>query len=109
MLTKKLEKALNEQMELESYASFLYLSMASWFDGAGMEGCSQFMFRQSEEEKEHMLRIYHYILEMDGKAIIPGIKQPPSKFKSARDIFKSVYVHEQKVTKSINNLSLIHI
>ncbi len=104
MLSKKLEKALNEQMELESYASFLYLSMASWFDGEGMEGCAQFMFRQSEEEKEHMLRIYHYILEMDGKAIVPGVKQPPSKFKSARDLFKSVYAHEQKVTKSINNL-----
>jgi len=104
MLTKKLEKALNEQMEMESYASFLYLSMASWFDSVGMEGCTKFMFRQSEEEKEHMLRIYHYILEMDGKAIIPGIKQPPSKFKSAIEVFNAVYAHEKKVTKSINNL-----
>ncbi len=104
MLTKKLEKALNDQMVMESYASYLYLSMASWFDGEGMEGCTQFMFRQSEEEKEHMLRIYHYILEMDGKAIVPGVKQPPTKFKSPRDVFKAVYAHEQKVTKSINNL-----
>jgi len=104
MLTKKLEKALNEQMEMESYASFLYLSMASWFDSEGMEGCTQFMFRQSEEEKDHMLRIYHYILEMDGKAIISGVKRPPSKFKSAIDVFNAVYEHEQKVTKSINNL-----
>jgi len=104
MLTKKLEKALNDQMELESYASYLYLSMASWFDSEGMEGSTQFMFRQSEEEKEHMLRIYHYILDMDGKAIIPGVKQPPSKFKNPREVFKAVYSHEQKVTKSINNL-----
>jgi len=104
MLTKKLEKALNEQMEMECYASFLYLSMASWFDSEGMEGCTQFMFRQSEEEKEHMLKMYNYILEMDGKAIIPGVKQPPGKFKSPVDVFKAVYAHEQKVTKSINNL-----
>ena len=104
MLSKKLEKALNDQMGLEAYASYLYLSMASWFDNAGMEGCSKFMFRQSVEENEHMLRIYHYILEMDGKAIVPGIKQAPNKFKNARDIFKSVYAHEQKVTKSINDL-----
>ena len=104
MLSKKLEKALNDQMEMECYASFLYLSMASWFDSEGMEGCTQFMFRQSEEEKEHMLKMYHYILEMDGKAIIPGVKQAPTKFKSAVDVFKAVYVHEQKVTKSINNL-----
>lgn len=104
MLSKKLEKALNDQLEMESYASFLYLSMASWFDSAGMEGCTKFMFRQSEEEKEHMLRIYNYILEMDGKAIVPGVKQPPNKFKSAVDIFNAVYAHEKKVTKSINNL-----
>ena len=104
MLSKKLEKALNDQIEMESYASYLYLSMASWFDSEGMEGCTQFMFRQSEEEKEHMLKLYHYVLEMDGKAIVPGVKQPPSKFKSSVDVFKAVYVHEQKVTKSINNL-----
>jgi len=104
MLSKKLEKALNDQIEMESYASYLYLSMASWFDSEGMEGCTQFMFRQSEEEKEHMLKLYHYVLEMDGKAIVPGVKQPPSKFKSPVDVFKAVYVHEQKVTKSINNL-----
>jgi len=104
MLSKKLEKALNDQIEMESYASYLYLSMASWFDSEGMEGCTQFMFRQSEEEKEHMLKLYHYVLEMDGKAIVPGVKQPPNKFKSPVDVFKAVYVHEQKVTKSINNL-----
>jgi ferritin len=30
MLTEKVEKALNNQIELEAYSSQLYLAMASW-------------------------------------------------------------------------------
>jgi len=104
MLTKKIEKALNEQIALEGYASFLYLAMASWCDQEGYEGSIEFMMRQSEEEMVHMKKIYNYILEMDGKAIVPGFKQPPANFKSLPAMFKKVYEHEKKVTHSINDL-----
>jgi ferritin len=104
MITKKMEKALNEQISLEGYASFLYLSMASWCDLQGLEGCANFMYRQSEEEREHMLRIFNYISEIDGHALTPAIKQPPHHFDSVREVFDQVYAHEQKVTKAIHQL-----
>ncbi len=104
MISKKMEKALNEQIGLEAYASFLYLSMASWCDNEGLAGCTQFLMRQSAEENAHMLRIFNYINEVDGHALIPAIKQPPHQFKSIQELFKEVYAHEQKVTKSINKL-----
>jgi len=104
MISKNMEKALNEQIGLEGYASFLYLSMASWCDKNGLAGCSQFMHRQSAEERQHMLRIYNYLSEVDGFALTPAIKQPPHEFKSIRDMFEMVYKHEQKVTASINEL-----
>jgi len=44
-----MEKALNDQIVLEAYASFLYLSMASWCDNEGIEGSAQFMHRQSTD------------------------------------------------------------
>lgn len=96
--------ALNKQIELEGYASFLYLAMASWCDQAGMEGCSKFLHRQSEEEREHMLRIFHYLSEVDAHAIVPAIPQPPREFESPQEVFKQVYAHEQKVTAAINDL-----
>lgn len=99
-----MEKALNEQIGLEAYASFLYLSMSSWCESEGMEGSAAFMQRQSDEEMEHMKRLYAYVLEMDGTAIVPGIKKPPSTFKNISNMFKLVYEHEKKVTKSINDL-----
>ena len=104
MLSKKMEAALNQQMELESYASFLYLSMASWCDQKAMEGCTQFMERQSEEEREHMLRIFHYINELDGHALVPAVSQPPHDFGDVKSMFEEVYRHEQKVTASIHDL-----
>ena len=104
MLTKRMEEALNNQIGLEGYASFLYLSMSSWCDQEGLEGCTAFMQRQSDEEKMHMLKLFHYVNEQDGHAIAPAIAQPPLHFGSIEKMFKLVYEHEQKVTQSINNL-----
>ena len=104
MVSKKMLKALNKQIEMEGYASFLYLSMASWCDLEGMEGCAQFMYRQSSEEHGHMMRIFNYLIEMDHKAVVPAIAKPPEDFESVPALFELAYEHEQKVSASINNL-----
>ncbi|MEL6655458.1 MAG: ferritin [Bacteroidota bacterium] len=107
MITEAMTKALNNQISLEGYASFLYLSMASWCDREGLEGCAQFMHRQSEEEREHMLKIFEYLAEVDAHALTPAIAQAPHEFESIQSMFQKVYEHEQKVTASINKLVAI--
>jgi len=109
MLSKKMEKALNKQIALEGYASFLYLSMASWCDKEGFEGSAKFMHRQSAEEHQHMMRIFNYISEMDGHSIAPAIKQAPSEFESIVKLFVDVYAHEKKVTRSIHELVALSV
>lgn len=104
MLSEKMQAALNKQMELEAYAASLYLSMASWCDQQALEGCYQFMLRQSDEEREHMMRLFRYINESDGHALVAQIAQPPHSFGHIRDMFEKVYEHEQKVTASIHDL-----
>ncbi len=104
MISEKMAAALNEQIMLEGYASFLYLSMSSWCDKEGLEGCAEFLHRQSDEEREHMLKIFGYLSEVDQHAITPAIEQPPHEFSSIQELFQQVYQHEQKVTKSINEL-----
>lgn len=96
--------ALNTQMEREAYASFLYLSMASWLDNEGLDGCSKFMHRQADEEKMHMMRIFNYLIEMDKKAVVPAVSKPPESFESIQQVFQEAYTHEQSVTSAINNL-----
>lgn len=104
MISEVMETALNKQINLEAYASFLYLSMASWCDRMGLEGCTKFMHRQSQEEYMHMMKIFGYLSEVDAKAIVPSISQPPSEFDSVQSLFAQVYEHEQRVTRSINDL-----
>lgn len=104
MISKKMETALNEQIGMEAYASFLYMSMASWSEQEGLEGCAGFLYRQSDEERMHMLKIFHYVNEVDGHAHVPAIAQAPLEFDSVPAMFKLVYEHEQRVTRAINNL-----
>lgn len=104
MLSEKMTKALNEQIAMEGYASFLYLAMAGWFEFQTMQGCAAFMYRQSEEENMHMMKIYRYMLEMDSMPVTPAIKQPDQSFKSVKDVFEETLEHEKRVTKSINAL-----
>jgi ferritin len=109
MLSKKMISTLNEQIAMEGYASFLYLSKAGWFENKSMLGCASFMYRQSKEEHTHMMKIFHYLLEMDAVAVSPAIKQPPAKFADVKAIFKETLEHEQNVTKSINDIVALAI
>jgi len=104
MISKQLEKALQQQVEKESYSSAFYLSMASWMDQQGYEGTALFLYRQSDEERAHMLKIFHFINENDGHAMVPKVEEPPAKFKDYLTCFKQVLEQEQAVTRSIHEL-----
>lgn len=104
MLSKKVEKALNEQIAKEAHATLYYLSMASWADAKGLEGTAKFLYRHSAEENTHMLKLFHYINETGGQAIVPAIKQVPNEYKSIEDVFNLVLESELEVTKNITNL-----
>ena len=86
MISDTMRDALNEQIAMEGYASFYYLSMASWSDNEGLEGCAQYFQRQSAEEHSHMLRIFDYLSEVDSKAIVPAIAQPPADFDNIQEV-----------------------
>jgi ferritin len=108
MLYKKLstntEKALNEQVELEAASSQYYLAMASWADVQGYNGIAQFLFRHSDEERIHMLKLLTFINDRGGFAVVPALKQPPLEFKNIHDIFEQVLNHEILVSTEINKL-----
>lgn len=104
MLTEKVEKALNEQIELEAYSSQIYLAMASWAEKNGYNGSAEFLYTHADEEREHMLKLFHYINDRDGHAIVPELKQPPVEFDSIKSVFQSILDHEKVVSKRINDL-----
>lgn len=104
MISEKLVDALNAQIEMEAYASFLYLSMSSWCASKGLKGCASFLRRQSEEENLHMLKIVDYMLDVDHRPMIPHVQKAPGEFESIVSLMNDVYEHEKKVTRSIHQL-----
>lgn len=104
MLSKKIEKALNNQVVLEAESSNYYLSMASWAESEGLNGAANFLYMHSDEERTHMIKLVRFINERGGKAVIPALKEPASKFKSLTEIFDIILKHEILVSKEINHV-----
>lgn len=104
MLSKKIEAALNGQVAIEAASSQAYLAMASWAENQGLSGTAAFMYRHSDEERMHMLKLVKFINERGGKAVIPALEQPGTNFKSITDIFQALLHHETKVTQEINGV-----
>ena len=104
MLSKKIEEALNDQVSKEAYASSYYLAMASWCEINGLRGCASFLYEQSDEEKEHMMKLFRYVNAAGGHARVPALKEPPYNYKSLKDVFETALDQELSVTKSINEL-----
>lgn len=97
-MNDKIYKALNEQIKHEFYSSYLYLSMASYFENIPLEGFTKWFRKQAQEEHEHGMKIYNYINDRNLQVDLQGIDKPPVKFKSVEDIFKQALAHEKKVT-----------
>jgi ferritin len=104
MLSKKIEAALNGQVAVEANSSQAYLAMASWAENEGLSGTAAFLYRHSDEERQHMLKLVKFINERGGRAKVPALEQPSTDFKSITDIFKSLLEHETSVTEEINGV-----
>lgn len=107
MLSKTIETALNKQVKIEGESSQIYLAMACWAEAKGLEGVAQFMYKQSDEERLHMLRLVKFINERGGLAYISELKAPNVSFNTFRDMFQELHDHEIFVSESINEL--VHV
>lgn len=103
-ISNSMTKALNDQISMEGFASHYYLSMASWCQISGYEGAAKFFYAQSDEERQHMLKIIHFLDTIGVSPVIPQIKQPPKIFRSLESIIKTALGNEQSVTAAINKM-----
>jgi ferritin len=104
MIGKKMELALNEQVNREMYSAYLYMAMSSWSDSKGMKGFANWFMVQYHEEMLHAMKIYEYIIRQGGKTLLQAIKEPPSSFSGPLDMFRKTLEHEHFITRSINEL-----
>ena len=104
MLSEKMIKSLNDQINLEFYSSNIYLQMSSWCESKGLDGSARFLRAHAAEEMEHMNRLFNYVNETGAMAIIGAIQAPPCQFENIEDVFTQILDHERLVTSKINEL-----
>ncbi|WP_409307597.1 non-heme ferritin [Pectobacterium sp. B1J-3] len=105
MLKKEMIQKLNEQLNLEFYSANLYLQMSAWCGDKGFEGASAFLKAHSQEEMQHMQRLFDYLDDTGSMPILGAIAAPPVTFTSLSEVFKLTYEHEQLITSKINELA----
>ena len=104
MLGKKIQDAMNEQMKNEFYSAYQYLSMAAYCESMNLPGFAHWMRAQSQEETEHAMKFFDFILDRGGRVVLQAMAQPVVEFGSPLEVFERALEHERKVTAMINDL-----
>ena len=104
MFNEKLHKALNEQINAEIHSSYLYLSMASWFEAENLKGMAKWMHGQAAEEHKHAMKFFHFIEERRARVTLTTIEGPKTSWDSPLQAFEEAFGHEEYITGRINKL-----
>ncbi len=104
MISKKMEEAINGQINNEWYSAYLYSAMAADCTYKGLKGFANWFMVQYHEEMLHAMKFYEYVNKTGGKVRLLALKEPPSAFDSPMDMFKKTLEHEQFITKCIGEL-----
>lgn len=104
MIDKKMEQAINDQINAELYSAYLYLSMAAHFEDVGLSGMASWMKIQAQEEVFHAMKFFDFVNERGGRVKLTAIDEPKFDWSSPLEVFSAGYKHEQYVTGRINDL-----
>lgn len=104
MLSPAMQDAFNEQIKNEFFSSYIYLSMAAWFDDRNLPGMALWMRAQAREEAGHAMKLFEHLLDRNARVKLRPIPQPPVDFASPVEVFEQALKHEMAVTASIHNI-----
>ena len=105
MLSPKLTESLNKQINEEYYSSYLYLAMAAYMEDKNLDGCAHWMRMQAQEEWEHGMKIFDYMIERGARVELAAVAAPPMEWESPTAAFEAALEHERYMTKNINALA----
>ena len=104
MIRDNVRDALNAQMNREFYSSFLYLSMAAYFESVNLKGFSGWMQVQAKEEHAHGMKFFDYLIDQGARISMAAIEEPPAEWATPLEAFEHALAHEKKVTGYIHDL-----
>ena len=104
MLDKKIEDALNQQINREMAAAYNYLAMTAHFETLNLTGFAHWTSTQRDEEVEHADRLFRYLLDRGGRVVLESIPKPKTGYETVEEVFAAALEQEQANTRQINTL-----
>ena len=104
MIEPKLEAAINDQINHEIAAAYNYLAIAAYCESQSLSGFAHWMLIQRDEELQHAMRLYQYLLDRGGTVRLEAIEKPRSDFGSIEQVFSTALSLEKMNTGAINQL-----
>lgn len=104
MLKERIQDAINDQINAELYSSYIYLSMAAYFESINLPGFAKWMEAQAVEENVHAMRFYKYVNDRGGRVWLKAIESPRGEWDNPIAVFQNTLDHERYVSERIHNL-----
>ena len=104
MIEPTIEEALGKQINQEFTAAYNYLGIAAYFDPQSLDGFANWMQIQHDEEVEHGMRLFRYLLDRGGKIELKGIPAPQSEYANTVSVFETALEQERENSRCINQL-----
>ena len=104
MMNPKVRELLNQQINKELYSAYLYLDFSNYFEKRGLDGFANWYFIQAQEERDHAMLFYRYLLNNDEKVTLEAIGKPDKVLDSDITVLKAGLEHELYVTSLINDI-----
>jgi len=106
-MNKKLEDAINVQLNFEIESAHIYLAMEGYVATLGLPGFENWLQIQYAEELAHAKKFMKYVNERNGRVLIKGFVDPRTEYTSLLEVFEVALGHEFEVTARINNIMKI--
>lgn len=104
MITHRVEKGLNDQLNQELAASYSYLAMSAHLESTVFGGFANWMRVQAAEERDHAMKVYRYLADRGGRITLRALDQPKGDYDSIEELFEAALAQERSTTSQINRL-----
>ncbi|MCC6729508.1 MAG: ferritin [Chthonomonadales bacterium] len=109
LISQELAAAINAEIGREFHASHQYVAIAAHFDGLALRKLAEFFYKQSDEERQHAMKLARYLVGVGGALVVPAVEAPRAEFESSDEVLQLAYHWELEITRHINDLMTLAI
>jgi ferritin len=103
-MNEPVQKGINDQINAELMASYVYLAMSAYCEQANFPGCARWLRLQSQEEYGHAMKLFDFMLDRDCRVELKPLAGPKVDYASIAEVFEVAFEQEKLTSRQIEAL-----